>query len=391
MRSCKYCGMEMYDDDLFCTRCGKRADEETAEAVGTPVPDGTAGLSAAAAGPAIEEAGKAKKEEGRGKAAGVGTAAGGAAAARTNQHPRMEKGTKKAPKREPAKVTPVKKEAEEEERNGFIPLAFAAILILLLGLFLPRLFSGTSPSKEPSAQTAQADPAGQEAGDVQEAAGNEGKENAAGSDLSGQTAGADTQEPGEAAAAAGPGTAAGEQNTAQGQQTDSGTPAEEKETASSPEEKQGEAGKEEQEQKAKAEEYILPEGDTRYYTPEEVASLDDVTLQMAINELCARHGRIFSADDTRTYFESKSWYKGTIDAEEFDSNLYSYFNEFEAGNFSMLAQVRESRAAAAQTQAAPVQSEPEAAQPDTASQRPEVQNEGNWDDNTLYNVDSGND
>ena len=45
------------------------------------------------------------------------------------------------------------------------------------------------------------------------------------------------------------------------------------------------------------------------------------------------------------YFNSKSWYQGTIDPETFDSQQDSIFNEYEIANINKIAQTEEQKAA----------------------------------------------
>ena len=58
--------------------------------------------------------------------------------------------------------------------------------------------------------------------------------------------------------------------------------------------------------------YILPDSDSRAYTYDELSNLSQDELRLAINEIYARHGRIFDAADLQNYFNSKSWYNGTV-------------------------------------------------------------------------------
>ena len=71
--------------------------------------------------------------------------------------------------------------------------------------------------------------------------------------------------------------------------------------------------------------------------------MDNYTLQMAINEIYARHGRKFKTDSIREYFEGKSWYTGTIEPEAFDGNEGNYFNDYESANRELMARIRASR------------------------------------------------
>ena len=99
----------------------------------------------------------------------------------------------------------------------------------------------------------------------------------------------------------------------------------------------------EEEQRVLSGDYILPESNTRYYSEEEINQLTDREVLFALNEIYARKGRIFTGEEFRRYFESKSWYKGTIPAEEFDANQNERFNEYERANISLLVKVAEER------------------------------------------------
>ena len=96
-------------------------------------------------------------------------------------------------------------------------------------------------------------------------------------------------------------------------------------------------------------EYILPDSNSRLYTREELSGLDDNTLQLAINEIYARHGRKFNTESMQAYFDGKSWYSGTVDPEVFDGNEAAYFNEYEIKNRELLSSIRAERQEAAGT------------------------------------------
>ncbi len=81
------------------------------------------------------------------------------------------------------------------------------------------------------------------------------------------------------------------------------------------------------------EDYILPESNKRLLTEEDLEGLSSEQLRLARNEIFARHGRIFGSSDLQEYFESKPWYKGTADSEEFqDSSL----SEIESKNVEFI-------------------------------------------------------
>lgn len=89
--------------------------------------------------------------------------------------------------------------------------------------------------------------------------------------------------------------------------------------------------------------YILSDSSSRYYSKEELNKLSDYDLQMAINEIYARHGRKFDTKSIREYFEGKSWYRGTISPADFDKNESSYFNQYEKANKDLMAKIRAER------------------------------------------------
>ena len=79
--------------------------------------------------------------------------------------------------------------------------------------------------------------------------------------------------------------------------------------------------------------YILPESQTRELADWEVKNIDAAGRQMAINEIYARHGRKFVLPEVQTYFDEKNWYKGTVEAYDFDESV---FNEYEEKNIAAL-------------------------------------------------------
>lgn len=69
--------------------------------------------------------------------------------------------------------------------------------------------------------------------------------------------------------------------------------------------------------------YILPGSDTQQISAETVSGLSDSQKQMAINEIYARHGRKFVIAEVQQYFNEKSWYSGTVEANSFDVSVFS--------------------------------------------------------------------
>ncbi|MDO4345561.1 MAG: YARHG domain-containing protein [Eubacteriales bacterium] len=64
--------------------------------------------------------------------------------------------------------------------------------------------------------------------------------------------------------------------------------------------------------------YILEDSSSRKLSAADVNGLNVNQLQMAINEIYARHGRKFVTQSIQEYFDSKSWYNGTVEADAFD-------------------------------------------------------------------------
>lgn len=92
--------------------------------------------------------------------------------------------------------------------------------------------------------------------------------------------------------------------------------------------------------------FIFPNSGTEKLTEEEIEEVldgsDDPawTIRIAINELYARHGRIFDTEEIRDYFEAQDWYEGTIDGETFDKEQNDYLNDAEIYNRDLLSEYR---------------------------------------------------
>lgn len=93
------------------------------------------------------------------------------------------------------------------------------------------------------------------------------------------------------------------------------------------------------EEEIDAGEYILPECDTRVYSREELQNLSKEQLRLARNEIYARHGRKFSADDLNAYFSSKSWYTPLYEGAEIDAKGDSILNQNEIANRNLIVEL----------------------------------------------------
>lgn len=123
--------------------------------------------------------------------------------------------------------------------------------------------------------------------------------------------------------------------------------AEEKAAEEKAEKEAEEKAKEEQEKKDKTKDkketadrleadYILPDSSTKLLTQSDISDLTLQELNYAKNEIFARYGRKFSSPELQEYFNSKSWYHGTISPEEFDANYADSLSETEKKNIELL-------------------------------------------------------
>lgn len=84
-------------------------------------------------------------------------------------------------------------------------------------------------------------------------------------------------------------------------------------------------------------EYIFPNSDSEYLTSADVKGLSASKINLAKNELYARHGRKFEREDLQKYFEGRRWYNPIYTAKEWDEYGDSYFfNEYEIKNRNLL-------------------------------------------------------
>lgn len=75
-------------------------------------------------------------------------------------------------------------------------------------------------------------------------------------------------------------------------------------------------------------EYICPDSDTEKLTVKEVKKLSKKERRLARNEIYARYGRLFLDEELMDYFNSKSWYWGYIEPEEFNENCLTKVEKY---------------------------------------------------------------
>ena len=78
---------------------------------------------------------------------------------------------------------------------------------------------------------------------------------------------------------------------------------------------------------------VFSDSSSRALTESDVAGKSNDQLQMAINEIYARHGYIFKRDDLKEYFSKFSWYSGTT--SDMDA-VSASFSDIEAQNVEFL-------------------------------------------------------
>ena len=91
--------------------------------------------------------------------------------------------------------------------------------------------------------------------------------------------------------------------------------------------------------------FLFPESDTRYLTDSDMVALSTIDdwpvaslVQMAINEIYARHNYLFNSEEYRSFFSRYSWYDGYLSME----NAASFFNEIESANIRYLISIKNS-------------------------------------------------
>lgn len=90
---------------------------------------------------------------------------------------------------------------------------------------------------------------------------------------------------------------------------------------------------------SKDDEYILPDSDKMKFSNKDIDDLSEEELELARNEIYARHGRKFKTNYIQNYFNNQSWYKDTIESNKFDESV---LNEIEKYNIDFIAQYEES-------------------------------------------------
>lgn len=81
--------------------------------------------------------------------------------------------------------------------------------------------------------------------------------------------------------------------------------------------------------------YLLPDSNTRYLDASELEAYSSSDKRMMINEIYARHGRVFTTQYNKDYFQAKEWYE-PVEGKT-DQEIINEFNEYEMANVNLLA------------------------------------------------------
>ena len=87
--------------------------------------------------------------------------------------------------------------------------------------------------------------------------------------------------------------------------------------------------------------YILPDSTSEYLSSSDISGFSAKECNYALSEIYAREGRRFKAAELQNYFDSKSWYNGTIDPDDFDNNYE--LSDIERANVELLKNAMDAR------------------------------------------------
>ena len=87
-------------------------------------------------------------------------------------------------------------------------------------------------------------------------------------------------------------------------------------------------------------EWVYMNSNTVYLNATEISHLTTSDVKKALYEMYARHDCIFNDEEMAAYFNGLSWYKGIINEERFDSEV---FNAIEKWNVDLLRKEAEAR------------------------------------------------
>ncbi len=84
--------------------------------------------------------------------------------------------------------------------------------------------------------------------------------------------------------------------------------------------------------------YLCSWADSDYITENELQGIEYDTARLVLNEIFARHGRKFNDTALSEYFNSKTWYQGTVEPNDFTDSV---LNDYEKANIALLTDYME--------------------------------------------------
>ena len=87
--------------------------------------------------------------------------------------------------------------------------------------------------------------------------------------------------------------------------------------------------------------YSKYKGNTSYLSQSEVNSMSRSELNLALNEIYARRGRIFKSSSLSSYFNAQSWYTPKYTEDEFSKKVT--LNDYENKNIQMILDVQQNK------------------------------------------------
>lgn len=87
--------------------------------------------------------------------------------------------------------------------------------------------------------------------------------------------------------------------------------------------------------------FIFANSDSSYISQSEVKNLNDHDLEIALNEIYAKRGWIFTDPELASYFNSQAWYNPRYTSAEFSKNVT--FNEYEQANIQLMINEQKDR------------------------------------------------
>lgn len=82
--------------------------------------------------------------------------------------------------------------------------------------------------------------------------------------------------------------------------------------------------------------YLLPDSAERYLEASDIEGYSHDEIQLIINEMYARHGRVFNLQENIDYFSAQDWYEPVPGKS--DEEIVNEFNAYEKANLDLLCE-----------------------------------------------------